>query len=225
MAKGDQANIAERLRTVLPPSWFRSSGDLPSNPVLAAVLAMPAQALSWIYGLVSFTRLQTRLATATGGFLDLLAWDYLAGRVRRRTAQSDAAFRARIRAEILRPRVTRQAMRNLLLELTGREPVLFEPMRPSDTGAYNGPRIGYGVAGRYGSMSLPKQVFIDVRRDITAGIPRVSGYGQPAGGYGVGRVQWTDLDVARSDISDEELLNAIVANKAEGVTAWVRIGF
>lgn len=224
MEQGDEENIALRLRSVLPPSWFASSTDLQANPVLAAVLAMPARALSWIYGVITFTKLQTRLATATGGWLDLLAWDFLRGAVRRRTGQSDEAFRSRIRAEILRPRATRPAMRSMLLELTGREPTIVEPQRPSDTGAYGGPRIGYGVAGRYGSISLPKQVFIDVYRDVTAGIPRVNGYGFPAGGYGVGRSQWTPIDAVRSDISDDEILAAIVANKPAGVTVWVRVG-
>lgn len=391
MATGDQGDIADRQKSVVPPSWFSSSGDLAANPVLAAVLAMPASVGQWLYGFAAFAKLQTRLATATDGFLDLLAWDFFRGRVKRRPGQSDDAFRARVRAEILRPRATRPAIRQVLLDLTSREPKLFEPRRPADTGAYaewglvpgssptplsmdaaslvvdtdggavlgsasarvgeiiydTGQRaiaytasatansfvrvtyplqaatyrvrvkvkritgtgqtgeiinaaydngagsvrakfeaadivgmdeaeasvvftnvapgtgsiffltgttdaqwairdasitqvvdpapyptivaepasLAYGLAGvgGYGSLSIPKQVFVDVYRDASGGIPFVTGYGQPAGGYGGGNIRYASLDDIQGLITDEDLLAALLTSKAAGITVWVRI--
>lgn len=389
MATGDQEDIVNRLRLALPKTWFPSNADEQTNPVLAAVLAMPGSVGSWLYGLIAFTKAQTRLATATGVFLDLIAWDFFRDGLVRRPGQTDEPFRSRIKAEILRKRTTRPALRGLLIELTNREPTMFEPTRPSDTGSYgtsirtpasglsglsvdatwftpdmnlggikgqnmvrvgdqfldtgakvilyrasqfpqafishrkeykadaryrvtvrvkkiqgagkvgdvisasyhDGTRVtrasapainvtgnelasvsvefvnkvagiydiyalggitdatwaihdfsvtevidpagypkittngkgGYGVAGKYGSLNLKNQGFIDVYRSQTSGIPRVAGYSTPAGGYRVGRSQWSDIFSTRSGISDDEIIRAINANKAVGVTVWVKI--
>lgn len=385
----DEEDVRRRIKSVIPRSWFASNADAENNPVLNAVLAGPSLVGGWAYGLLKFTKAQGRLATATDGFLDLYAFDFFGDRLRRSANQKDDVFRARIRSEILRPRVTRPAMEQLLVDLTGRQPTIFEPWHPNDAGRYGdsvrspsigltglsvdsayfeldttkgasrgintvvlGPRYldngvkvqvytatstvqsyvqqnyrfragrryrvrckvqrlsglgqtgdimsisyhngassaraafaaskvigndpfeasveftnqvdntyanyflggvvdgqwaiwdvsvtevvdptGYpkitvqGRAGaygtsRYGSLIVKKTVFIDVYRNFNAGIPRVSGYGVSAGGYGVGRARWSSLDDMRSNFSDDEILSAIRANKPKGVTVWVKI--
>ncbi|WP_424139353.1 hypothetical protein [Roseomonas chloroacetimidivorans] len=206
---------------VLPAGWFPPT--LGDAPVLRAVLSMAGRIGAWAYSFLDYTRQQMRIGTASGGWLDLVALDFFGARLRRRAGQSDAALRTRILAEVLRPRATRAAMRQLLLDLTGREPRIIEPARPQDLGGYGMPRLGYGVAGAYGSLRTPGAVFIDVYRDLTTGAPNIAGYGISTGGYGVGRSAYLGADQAADAITDDDILEAIVANKPEGVTAWVRI--
>jgi len=221
MATGDQDDIRGRLAAVLPQAWF--GGDVSTVPVWRTVLAMPARMGAWLYDLIIYARQQTRISTATGGWLDLIAFDYLGTALRRRGSQTDTAFRRRILAEVLRTRGTRPAMERLLVDLTGQMPTIFEPARPADTGVYGGPGLGYGVAGRYGSLSRPGEVLIDIRRGAAASIPNVTGYGMPAGGYGMGAIEYAGAEDVGGEISDAEILQAVVANKPAGVTVWVKI--
>lgn len=132
----DEEDVLARLRSVVPRSWFASNADEENNPVLTAVLAGPASVGGWANSLLKFTARQARLATAEDGFLDLYAYDFLRLRTRRAINETNDQFRIRIKAEILRPRVSRPAIQKLLLDLTGHEPVIFEPKRPADVGRY-----------------------------------------------------------------------------------------
>lgn len=67
MATGDQADFVRRLKSVLPVQWFDDS-----NPILDAVLNGIASALSLVYQLYAYAVLQTRILTATDGWLDRL---------------------------------------------------------------------------------------------------------------------------------------------------------
>ena len=67
-------------------------------------LSGPAWALSQIYALIQYAVLQTRIATATDGFLDLISYDFFGGNLPRRSQEKDNPFRARILATLLRPR-------------------------------------------------------------------------------------------------------------------------
>lgn len=126
---GDQTDILSRLKSVIPP-WFGTN-----TPVLDATLSGPSNSFSGIYALVQYAILQTRIKTSTDGWLDLIANDFFARGFQRRFNEPDAAYRARILKEILRPRVTRVAVSNALLDLTGIAPIIFEPGRIADTGA------------------------------------------------------------------------------------------
>lgn len=126
---GDQDDILRRLKSALPP-WFGTN-----TPVMDAVLSGPSSVLSGLYSLIQYAANQTRIKTATDGWLDLIAQDFFARGFQRRPNEPDAAYRARILAEILRPRVTRPAVSKAVLDLTGVAPVIFEPARIADTGA------------------------------------------------------------------------------------------
>jgi hypothetical protein len=126
---GDQADLLRRLKSVIPP-WFGTN-----TPVLDALMSGPSNAFSGIYSLIQYAILQARLKSATDGWLDLIAMDFFARGFQRRNNEPDAAYQARIIAEILRPRVTRAAVSKAVADLTGIAPLIFEPARIADTGA------------------------------------------------------------------------------------------
>lgn len=179
---GDFNDILLRLRGLLPRSWFPNtplpilaspSGDpiltdpdggalvstTPGPPILAAVLSAPGTALAFIYALLAYVKLQTRIRTATGGNLDLIAYDFFGAGFVRAPGQSDAAFAAAIVAQILLIRNTRAAITNVLTNLTGIAPTIIEPWRLPDCGALSESAYN-GAAGVRGSRTAPFTVFI-----------------------------------------------------------------
>src|SRR5437762_266459 len=105
MTTGTQGDIVTRLKAVLPNGWFR--GD---TPILDGVLNGIAWALAQVYSLTDYARLQTRIATATDGFLDLISFDLFGGAFPRKPQESDPGFRTRIQAELLLERGTRHGL-------------------------------------------------------------------------------------------------------------------
>ncbi|CAH2606509.1 conserved protein of unknown function (plasmid) [Rhodovastum atsumiense] len=141
MAIGDQADFVGRLRSALPGRWFPDDA-----PVLSALLSGLASAWESIYALLTYTKAQTRISTATDVFLDGIGADFFGVDLQRRTAESDTQYRRRIKRELLRERGTRAAVISVLEDLTGRTPRVFEPARPADTGGYGAGGCGYGSA-------------------------------------------------------------------------------
>lgn len=209
---GDASDMARRLRTVLPQGWF---GD--DTPVLDTLLQGLGAGLSAFYGLLEFVRAQTRIATAVGTFLDGVAADFFGAACVRWTTEPDSAFRVRIQQTLLRPRGTRSALATALTDLTGRAPAIFEPCRPADTGGYAVGGVGYGVAGGWGNLSLPYQVFVTAYRPTGTGIAALAGYG--VGGIPV----YGSLGMEAMPITDALIQAAIPALLPAGTTAWLRI--
>ena len=214
---GDRDDMAARLRAVLPERWF---GD--HTPVLGGVLAGVAEMWATLYDQLQAVIRQTRLATATDAFLDMISADYFGWRLSRRIAEGDAAFRSRIRRELLRERGTRGALIAALTDLTGRAPSIFEPARPADTGAWNG-AIGYGLAGRWGSLLLPRQCFVVARRPQGQGIALVAGWGDSVGGWGGGAIAWGDRDQIAGQVTDAEIAAVVAQTMPVATIAWLRI--
>ena len=151
---GDATDMAGRLRSLLPTGWFSDDA-----PVLDGILAGVADMAAATHGQVDYARLQTRIATATESWLDLIALDFFGGRLRRVGGEADVAFRTRIFAAMFRPRATRAATAAAVQALGYGTPRLFEPARPGDTGAWN-LALGYGVGGGWGSLNMPFQVLV-----------------------------------------------------------------
>ena len=192
MATGDQTDFVSRLRATLPGGWFANTatGQVSQTPILDALLTGLGSAWAGVYGLLAYATNQTRIATATDSFLDMIAEDFFALGLVRLPQETDAAFSARIRANLLPDAVTRAALIARVTMLTGRAPVIFEPSYADDTGGYGhtgmtaGTRLGYGVAGGYGSINLPGQFFITAYRPHIGGIPVVAPYASaPSGSY------------------------------------------
>lgn len=161
MSAYTSTEIVARLRATLPARWFADD-----SPVLDALLAGLAQAWLSLFGFLDFVRVQARIRTASGEWLDLISSDFFGTRLPRRNGESDGAFCARILLELRRPRATRAAITGALQDLTGRAPVIFEPARAADTGAWN-MALGYGVAGGWGSLMLPYECFVLAYRPST----------------------------------------------------------
>jgi hypothetical protein len=214
---GDRPDMLRRIKAVLPARWFADT-----SPVLDGVLSGLAAGWAWLYGLLDFVIAQTRIATATGVWLDMIARDCFGARLFRRGAQADDAFRTRIQRELLRERGTRGAISAVLQDLTGRPPVIFEPARAADTGAY-GLATGYGMAGAWGSLNLPYQCFVTAFRPHGNGIAQISGWGAPAGGYGRGALEYASLDMVQGQVTDEDINAAIAGVLPVATVAWTRI--
>jgi hypothetical protein len=219
---GDQNDMVTRLLAVLPNRWFPDTA-----PILDGVLAGIGQAASWVYGLLGYAKLQTRIATATGGWLDLVALDCFGSRLVRTLNESDSSLRARIFLELLRPRVTRAALVKQIVDLTGLQPTIFEPARPADTGcwgaflSYGG--VGAAGAGGWGSLQLPFQSFVTAYRPNSGGVPTVAGYGTGAGGYGQGAIEYADAASVTGAALDAEIMAAIAGVMPVCGIAWTRI--
>lgn len=220
---GDQQDFLYRIKSLLP-RWF---GD--SAPILDGVISGLAWAGSFIYSLWAYAKLQTRILTATDGWLDMIAADFFGAAIRRAENQSDASFRALIIINLFRERATRAGIVKVLQDLTGRTPAVFEPLRPLDTGAYSAPNSGYGMAGGYGSMLLPFQAFVTAFRPSGSGIPNVGGYGGTAGGPGPGgygvpsEIEYASLDMIQGAVTDADIYTAIDSVKPVGTILWTRI--
>jgi hypothetical protein len=223
MATGDQTDIFSRLKALLPTGWFGSRADTPDDA--DGVMTGAANALAFVYSLYGYARKQTRIATATDGWLDMIAADFFGTALLRKTGQSDDSYRAAINARLLREKGTRNAVTIALTALTGRTPTIIEPTRPADTGAYGVPTSGYGVAGSYGSLSLPYQAFVIAYRPHSAqGIANVAGYGISTAGYG--EASWGEyakLSDATGGVLDSDIFAAVAAVKPAGTIVWTAI--
>lgn len=109
-------------------------------------------------------------------------------------------------------------------ELTGREPLIIEPGNPVDTGAYRCPNSGYGMAGSYGSMTMPYEAFVTVWRSVSNGVSEIAGYGISTAGYSMpSRAVWASRKMADGQLSDADIYAAIDSVKMCGTRIWVRI--
>jgi hypothetical protein len=216
---GTQTDIVNRLQALMPHGWFPNG----LSDIRDALLTGIANMLAFVYSLLAYVRLQTRVATATDGFLDMIAADFFGNGLLRQRNQLDASYRARIQAALFLERGTRNAVIRVLTQLTGRAPIVFEPQRPADTGSYGGPALGYGVAGGYGSLAYPYQAFVTAFRPKGFGIPSVAGYGIPTGAYNTPSQAEYASAAMTSGVLDADIYAAIDSVKVAGTLLWARI--
>jgi hypothetical protein len=215
---GDQSDIQARIKAVLPTRWFADT-----TPVLDGLIAGLGWAWSWVYSLLNYVQLQTRIATATDVWLDIIADDFFGGRLQRRANQNDDAFRLLIQTNLLKEHGTRQSIIAALQGLTGRAPVVFEPMRTTDTGGYTLGGMGYGSAGGWGNLSLPFQCFVTAFRPSGTGIALVSGWTCSMGGYGIGALEYASLAMVQGQVTDGDIMAAVAEVLPVASIAWTRI--
>jgi hypothetical protein len=220
---GDQQDMLARLRGVLPTYWFPDSA-----PLLDAVLNGLASTWSWICSILQYVRAQTRIATATDVWLDVIALDFFGDGLARWPNQEDSVFRGRIQRNLFRERGTRAGVIAALQDLTGQAPIVFEPARATDTGGYGSliyPATGlaYGAAGGWGSMALPFQCFITAYRPLNTGIAFVSGWGGDGGGYGEGALEYAGLDMVQGQVTDDIIYAAVAEVLPVSSIGWTNI--
>jgi len=214
---GDTNDMLARLKLVLPARWF---GD--TTPILDALLTGLASAWSGLYALVSYVQAQSRIATASGIFLDIASQDYLGGSLPRRVGEADTAYGARLRSNLLQPRATRASLVQAVTNLTGRAPAVFEPMNATDTGGYN-VNLGYNTAGGYGSMNLPYQFFVHAYRPNNTPISNAGGYNDGPGGYNHAPMFYADTTEFAGTVSDAEIYATVAAVLPTSSIAWTQI--
>lgn len=215
----------DRLKQLLPP-WFEDN-----NHNLDAALSGMAYCFDHIQALIDYAALQTRIRTMTDSWLDLMCFDFLGDTFGRR-GLSDNSFRAAIIARIFREKVTRKAVRDVIFEMTGREPRIFEPGNPADIlGGYE-ISLGLNTYGYYGSDNYPYQCFITIYRPSVQGVvptAAIAGYNTDPGGYydtlytqNVGSWSaWAGEDGITLQLGDSDILDAINAVKPAGTILWV----
>lgn len=209
---GDTPDMVSRIKAALPTRWFPDE-----TPVLDTVLTGLATAWSALYALLTTVQLQSRIATATGQFLDGASADFFANRLPRRLTETDDAFRIRIHQQLAREHATRAALTAILTDLTGTAPAIFEPARVSDSGGYGTPALAYGAAGPWGSLQLPFQIFVTATRAQGVGIASIAGYGTP------GPLARASLAAATGQVTDADIYAAIASVMPTATRAWTRI--
>lgn len=220
---GDQTDMQARLRSALPNGWFADEA-----PVLSALLGGLANAWAWLYSLLAYVRQQTRIATATDGWLDLIARDYGGPAWARQTGETDAAFRARTLANLQRLRGTRAALIASLTNLTGRTPKVFEPAYPPDTGGLGSIGLGWNTIGGWGSLALPYQCFVTAYRPAGGGIANTSGWGTSdtkfaLGGWNTGALQYGDASLIEGAVTDAQILATVADCMPAATIAWTAL--
>lgn len=221
---GTADDMLRRMEAVLPKRWLPTD-----HPIVVGTLSGLAAVFSFAYDLIQFAKLQTRVLTASGYFLDLIALDFFGRRIQRRLVQTDDEFRATITKEFFRERVTRKGLSDALLDLTGFEPTIFEASNPSDTGGWNEGHLAFNTAGAWGSLAYPAQVFVDAYRPRGAGIPSITGYidiAHPAGaigGWNGGAIMYASIQDVRGGITDQDIYDAIESVRPAGVIDWTAI--
>lgn len=220
---GDQQDMFQRLRALLPTTWFPGVAFL-----LDALLNGIAYALSFAYSLWAYAKLQTRIATATDGWLDMIAWDFFGASLLRAAGQSDDSFRIRIVINLFRGKGTRPAMAQVLKDVTGRAPVIFEPNRPMDSGALNSATsAGYCGVARMGSMAVPYTAMITAFRPVASGGSAGAAYcnapSQAALRTPLAASYTNSRTYSQSVASDADIYAAVDAVKPVGTVMWVAI--
>lgn len=233
---GTTADMAARIRAVLgAPEWFPSAAwdGTSQTPILDGLLAGLGVAWATIYSLLGYVRQQSRIATATGPFLNMVSQDFFGTEFQRLPSEGDVQYRSRIKLEIFRPRVTRPALIQTIIDLTGLAPTVFEPADTGDTGGWGnlgmtlGTGLAYGAAGGWGSLTHPFQAFVTVYRPHIGGIASAGGYylgsGWAGGGYNVGALQYASLDMVQGQVTDAAIYAAIKAVQPAGSIIWTRV--
>ncbi len=160
MSTGSLSDMLSRIKSVLPGGWFPATGqDSPASatPVLDAALSGPAWGLAWFWQFLGYVLQQTRIATATGINLDMVAADFFGSALTRNGAEADGSFRARIVGSLFPKRSTRQAVIDAASVAAGGAAVIFEPGYALDAGGWNIGTSGFDVAGSagWGTRSMP----------------------------------------------------------------------
>lgn len=214
--------MLSRLKGLLPASWFGSG----ATPVLDALLQAPAWILALVYSLYAYAKLQTRILTASDGWLDLIAYDFFGPGIRRAANQSDASFRATIIANLFRERATRAAVSKVVETLTGNMPVIIEPGRMIDTGAFDQPFWAYDAAGSWAEPSLAYQAFVQVLLPAVSGIPYVGGWDIAVGAYDTASaIEWTDDSMVQAAVTAQDVSAAITSVRPVATRIWVQFSY
>jgi hypothetical protein len=217
-ATGSSVDIANRVKQLLPKGWWRFTA-----PLRDAILGGLADLASWSYSLIDYAKLQTRVAWATGIWLDIISNDFFGLNLPRKTNENDTNFRARIQKELIRERVTRAGMISAVSDLTGTLTTVFEPWNTGDTGAWDNGTFAYDVSGGWGDTILPAQSFLNVQPPGLQGIGGVGGWdsGYLAWDGGIG--MWADMSLITGAVTTADIYATINKTRPVGSIVWTQL--
>lgn len=222
LSVGSVDDMRARLKALLPAGWFPEASDFTgesNTPILDAVLTGPATVLSVAYYLIAYARRQTRIASASDGWLDLISKDFFNYALLRMQNETDASFKFRIIREFLRERNTRRAITTLMTEITGRAPTIVEPWNPVDCGAWDQDNVaGYAQALAYDAGGAWGE---DPWTVYTYGPSAGAGYGVQPMVYQLCVTIYRPLD--GRTYNDAMVIAGIERIRTAGVTIWYRI--
>lgn len=205
------------MQSLLPKSWFTRPA-----PVLTGVLTGVAYPLWAVYQQIAALKTQARLQTASGEMLDIAAYDFHGVNFARVENETDTSFSARLRRSLFQPSATRGAVIAAVEGVTNRQATIIEPTNPQDTGGY-GYAAGYSSGGRFGSLLHPYTFLVDALRPLNNNLPALPGYGSGPLAYNVPS-GGAYFDIGLSNLGTDSLIfDAILAAKAAGVEAFVRV--
>jgi len=210
-------DMLSRIRSIFPRGWLADA-----SPVADSVFGGLATQAEHGYSVLVDAKRQSRISTSTGGWLDLLAFDFFGLAIRRR-GREDAAFRATIIAEITRERATRRGVDKVIEDLTDTPATVFELFNPYDTGGFDTPYLGLDELGRWGDLT-PLQFFVDAVQPTGAGIPNVGGMDALPGGIDASPGMLGEQSFVRGAVTQTDIFDAIEQNRAAGVRCWAQIG-
>jgi len=249
--------ILQRLLNALPTNWV-PTGMVDENGRtyrIAGQMSGTAAVYQGVQNQIDFLKAQTRISSSTGGFLDMSSRDFFGTKWPRKAGESDTAYSARLLTKFFQPQGTYEAMVSALQALTGNTPTIIRPRRPFDVGAYaqggrpvvsgsQSVRRGYSTAGAYGSLLMPYQAGISIKRPSVGSISGRAGYAtltgrtatqnSGAGGYASltgktaaqnrgGYLAYSSLSEMTGGVSDQDIYNTVLATKLEGTLVWVQI--
>ena len=212
---GDQADFQQRLRSLIPKSWFPSG----NSPNFDATLQGSAWALSSVYAQITYAALQTRIKTATDGWLDIISGDFFGTSLPRLLNESDGPFRARIFANLFVKGPRRGDMANVLTLITGRAPLIFEPSNTSDSGGWDS-RLYWDIGTGSGwGDPMPYQCLITAYRPIGSAVDlgEWDAYTFSWDSFGA----WSDTPI--TSITDVAIIAAVESTKPIATVCWLRI--
>lgn len=214
---GSQDDILGRLKRLMPNGWFGPDG---SFPAVEAALAGLGAAFARVYALYAFAKLQTRLATMTGGWLELAASDFF-DNFKRLRGEIDPRYGRRLRLEVFRDRNTRNAIDRAVYDLTGQHPDVFEAWRPGCCGGLDTPSFALDITGRLGDLTPRFETIISIPQPQNFGIPNWPGLDVSLAGLDANFALVSDDDIIGAGPTTADILAALERVRTASHTYWV----
>jgi hypothetical protein len=217
-------DFANRLLRLFPNGWLSDAAQVPGGVAYATFLGIGTP-LDYNLAQFQFVAAGLRIKLAYGSALDVISTDYFGNGLPRLPGETDTAFRARILAQLLRPRVTKAAVGAAILAAVGVSPIVCEPWSVGytlcwDLNGYWSTDSQQNAPARWGDM-IPFTGFID----ISAPVNMATG-GFPVYAYDIG-FSW-DIPTGAWDLAGFTPTPALepnfIATVAETVEAYIAMG-